>query len=104
MRKGNIDKTAVALGVSQRTVHGLVAEGVLPKPKNGIHNIRKCQELYEVYRLRHDKAYRIQRDREELAADLAAGRPLRWTIELAAVEFGVSEELLHRRLHEMGKL
>jgi len=104
MRKGNIDKAAIALGVSQRRVHGLVAEGVLPKPKRGMHKIGKCKALYEAYRLAHDKAYRIAKAREELEADSAAGRPLRWTIELAAVEFGVTEECIRRGLRRQGLL
>ena len=64
MRKGNIDKTAKALGISQRRVHGLVAEGVFPRPQRGMHDIAKCRRLYERYRLATDKAYRIQCERE----------------------------------------
>jgi hypothetical protein len=102
MRKGNIDKTAVALGISQHRAHGVVAEGVLPKPRNGMHNIAKCRTLYQAYRLSKDKAYRIQMEREQLQRDLDAGKPGRWSIELAADEFGVSEKFLRRRLRAIG--
>jgi hypothetical protein len=102
MRKGNIDKTAIALGISQRRVHGLVAEGVLPKPRNGRHNIAKCRVLYETYLRRTNKAYRIQCEREEFQRRLDAGLPVAWSVELAAEEFGVSEKRIReglRRIH-----
>ena len=102
MRKGNIDKTALALGISQRRVHGLVAEGVLPKPRNGRHNIAKCAVLYEAYLRRTNKAYRIQCEREEVQARLDAGLPIATTIELAAEEFRVDERWLRKRLREIG--
>jgi hypothetical protein len=104
MRKGNIDKTAIALGVSQRRVHGLVAQGVLPKPKCGVHNIAKCIALYDRYRIATDKAYRIQKEREQCQRDLDAGRPLRLSSELAAEEFGISERRLRERLRQAGLL
>ena len=102
MQKGNVDKTAVALGISQRRVHGLVAEGVLPKPSRGVHKIAKCRRLYEEYRIRTDKAYRLEKEREQCQRDLDAGLPLRLSIELAAEEFGVSEERIRRGLRRIG--
>jgi hypothetical protein len=104
MIKGNIDKTAAALGLSQRRIHGLVAEGVLPKPRRGIHRVAKCASLYEQYRLATDKEYRLQKEREQCQADLDAGRPLRMSIELAAREFGVSEEQIRKGLRRQGLL
>jgi len=104
MRKGNIDKTAVALGISQRRVRGLVAEGVLPQPSCGIHNIAKCRRLYEQWRLERNKAYRIQKEREQCQRDVDAGRPLRMSVELAAIEFGVSEERIRQGLRRQGLL
>ena len=104
MQKGNVDKTAVALGISQRRVQGLVAEGVLPKPKRGQHRIGKCIQLYDQYRLSCNKAYRIQKEREECQRDLDAGRPLRLSIELAAEEFGIPERRLRERFQQAGLL
>ena len=104
VRKGNIDKVAIALGISHRRVHSLVAEGVLPKPKRGMHRIGKCVQLYEQYRLSCNKAYRIQKEREECQRDLDAGRPLRMSIELAAEEFGIPERRLRERFQQAGLL
>ena len=102
MRKGNIDKVALALGISQRRVHGLAAEGVIPHPKDGRHDVPTCRKLYKAYKLASDKTFRIQKERERAQRDLDAGRPVRWSIELAAEEFGLSEALLRRRLRQIG--
>jgi len=102
MKKGNIDKTAIALGISQRRVHGLVAEGALPRPRNGRHDIAKCRVHYEAYLRRTNKAYRIQCEREECQRRLDAGLPIAWSVELAADEFGCDERWLRKRLREIG--
>lgn len=104
VRKGNVDKLAECLGISPRRVHGLVAEGVLPKPKRGMHKIGKCIKAYEQYRLECDKAYRLQKEAAQCQRDIDAGRPLRMSIELAAIEFGVTEERIRQGLRREGLL
>ena len=102
MRKGNVDKIAAALGISPRRIRGLVAENVLPKPKRGIYNIGKCVRAYEQYRLETNKRYRMQRQAEQCQRDLDAGRPLRMSIELWAIELGISERWLRERFRQAG--
>jgi hypothetical protein len=77
---------------------------VLPPPKRGMHNVWQCPVLYHNYLKRRNKEYRIQDEREQCQRDLNARRRLRMSIELAAMEFNVSEERIHRGLRRMGLL
>jgi AraC-like DNA-binding protein len=85
-----------------RRIYALVEEGILPKPVDGNYDIKECVTCYLAYRIATDKEARIEWERWQMAEDLKAGRPLRWTVELAAREFGVSEAWLRRRLKQTG--
>ena len=84
--------------MSKRRIYDLMEERVLPKPRNGKHNVKECRKRYHAYKVEHDKESRIARDAAQAQADLDAGRPIRWTVELAAREFCVSEARLRREL------
>jgi hypothetical protein len=102
MRKGNIDQVARELGISQRRVHGLVAEGVLDRPVNGVHDIAKCVAAYLAYCIARDKEFLLAYEAAKLQEDADAGRPLRWSIALAAREFGMPESVLRERVRRAG--
>jgi AraC-like DNA-binding protein len=102
MRKGNIDQLARELGISQRRVHRLVAEGVFDSASRRHPRHCEVQKALPGVSARARQKARIARDAAQAQADLDAGRPIRWTIELAAREFGVSGSLLRRRLREVG--
>jgi AraC-like DNA-binding protein len=102
MLKTNIKAVAEKLRISRRRIYALVEDGILPKPVDGNYDIKECVTCYLAYRIATDKEARIAWDRWQMAEDLKAGRPVRWTIGLAAREFGVSEAWLRRRLKETG--
>jgi hypothetical protein len=102
MRKGNIDQVALKLGLSQRRIHELVAEGVFDRPVNGIHEIGKCVVAYLAYCIVRDKEFLLAYEAAKLQEDADAGRPMRFSIALGAREFGIPERVLRSRLERAG--
>ena len=85
-----------------RRVHGLVAEGVLDRPVNGRHDIAKCVVAYLAYCIARDKDFLLAYEAAKVQEDADAGRPMFFSIALGAREFGISENVLRRRLEESG--
>lgn len=102
MRKTNINAVVEALGISRRRIYALIEDGILPKPLNGLFDVKECAICYLVYRIKRDKEALLQWERWQMAEDLKAGRRLRWSIPFAASELGVLEAWLRRRLKETG--
>lgn len=102
MKKGNIDLVARKLGISQRRVHELVAEGVFDRPRNGMHKIAKCVVDYLVYRIARDKDFLLAYEAAKVQQDADAGRPIRMSIALWARELGMPERVLRHRITQAG--